>query len=246
MQYRKDKKGRDLLCAVNFSPNTYEDYRIGVPAHRQYRPIFNTDAEIYGGDGFGDAEPVKVEAIPSHGKEQSAAIKIPAFGAVFLRGEGTLPKPKKAGKAEESAENAPAEEEKISVGQKAVQALKSIRAPRAAKAEETEGTEVAPEARPAKRRGRKPKTEQAPENPAQTGEEAKPVRRRGRKPKAEQAAEKPMETGEETKAVKKRGRRPKTEQTSEETREEKGTEEKKPRARKTRVKKVEVKKPEET
>ena len=48
----------------------------------------------YGGDGFGDTEPVPVEAIESHGKEHSAAIRIPAFGAVFLRGEGTFPKPK--------------------------------------------------------------------------------------------------------------------------------------------------------
>ena len=31
-----------------------------------------------------------------HGKEYSAAIRIPAFGAVFLRGEGTFPKPKAA------------------------------------------------------------------------------------------------------------------------------------------------------
>ncbi|MCI9460785.1 MAG: 1,4-alpha-glucan branching protein GlgB [Oscillibacter sp.] len=91
---RKDKKGRDLLCAVNFSPNTYEGYRMGVPAHKQYTPVFNTDAAEYGGDGFGDTEPVPVEAAPSHGKEHSAAIRIPAFGAVFLRGEGTFPKPK--------------------------------------------------------------------------------------------------------------------------------------------------------
>ena len=91
---RKDKKGRDLLCAVNFSPNTYEGYRMGVPAHKQYTPVFNTDAAEYGGDGFGDTEPVPVEAVESHGKEHSAAIRIPAFGAVFLRGEGTFPKPK--------------------------------------------------------------------------------------------------------------------------------------------------------
>ena len=93
---RKDKKGRDLMCAVNFSPNTYEDYRMGVPAHRRYTPVFNTDDPAYGGDGFGDKEPVPVEAIPSHGKEHSAAIRIPAFGAVFLRGEGVFPKPVKS------------------------------------------------------------------------------------------------------------------------------------------------------
>ena len=98
---RKDKKGRDLMCAVNFSPNTYVDYRIGVPNHRRYVPVFNTDDPAYGGDGFGDTEPVKVEAIPSHGKEYSAAIRIPSFGAVFLRGEGTLPKPRRKKEAKE-------------------------------------------------------------------------------------------------------------------------------------------------
>ena len=92
---RRDKKGRDLMCAVNFSPNAYTNYRMGVPPHRRYVPVFNTDDPAYGGDGFGDSEAVAVEAIPSHGKEYSAAIRIPAFGAVFLRGEGTLPKPRK-------------------------------------------------------------------------------------------------------------------------------------------------------
>ena len=98
---RKDKKGRDLMCAINFSPNTYENYRLGVPARRKYVPVFNTDAVEYGGAGFGDTEPVMVERIPSHGKEQSAAIRIPAFGAVFLRGEGKLPKPRKKKEAKE-------------------------------------------------------------------------------------------------------------------------------------------------
>ena len=101
---RKDQKGRDLLCAVNFSPNTYENYRMGVPAHRKYVPVFNTDDTVYGGDGFGDREPVMVEAIPSHGKEHSAAIRIPAFGAVFLRGEGTYPKPRKKKQASNELE----------------------------------------------------------------------------------------------------------------------------------------------
>ena len=101
---RKDKKGRDLLCAVNFSPNTYENYRMGVPAHRKYLPVFNTDDTAYGGDGFGDTEAVPVEAIPSHGREHSAAIRIPAFGAVFLRGEGKFPKPRTKKQAKELAE----------------------------------------------------------------------------------------------------------------------------------------------
>lgn len=95
---RKDKAGKDLMCAINFSPNTYDGYRLGVPEHQFYRPVFNTDAVEYGGDGFGDTEDVAVERIESHGKAQSVAIKIPAFGAVFLRGMGR--KPRKAESAE--------------------------------------------------------------------------------------------------------------------------------------------------
>ena len=98
---RKDRKGRDLMCAVNFSPNTYENYRMGVPPHRRYVPVFNTDDPAYGGGGFGDTAPVTVEAVPSHGKEHSAAIRIPAFGAVFLRGEGAFPKSRKKQQAKE-------------------------------------------------------------------------------------------------------------------------------------------------
>jgi len=90
---RKDRQGRDLLCAVNFSPNSYENYRMGVPGHRQYVSVFNTDAPEYGGGGWGDASPVPVERIASHGREYSAAIRIPPFGAVFLQGEGSFPEP---------------------------------------------------------------------------------------------------------------------------------------------------------
>ena len=42
-----------------------------------------------------------VEAVPSHGKEHSAAIRIPAFGAVFLRGEGAFPRTRKKQQAKE-------------------------------------------------------------------------------------------------------------------------------------------------
>jgi 1,4-alpha-glucan branching enzyme len=92
---RRDKKGRELLCAVNFSPNAYENYRVGVPARRTFVPVFSTDDPLYGGGGFCDTEPVAVEAVPSHGKEHSLVLRIPPFGGIFLRGAGIFPKTKK-------------------------------------------------------------------------------------------------------------------------------------------------------
>ena len=88
---RKDKAGNEVLCAVNFSPNTYESYRVGVPARKRYVPVLNSDDPAFGGSGFGDTKAVKVEKIPSHGKEQSVSIKIPSFGGVIFKSWGKLP-----------------------------------------------------------------------------------------------------------------------------------------------------------
>ena len=104
---RRDKAGRELVCAINFSPNTYEEYRFGCPPAKEYAEVFNSDAKIYGGTGAVNETPCKVEWTPSHGQESSVAIRIPPFGAVFLRGQGKLrakPQPKKAKDADAPAE----------------------------------------------------------------------------------------------------------------------------------------------
>ena len=89
---RRDQAGNELLCAVNFSPNDYENYRVGVPPRKRYVPAFTTDAPEFGGSGFADTKPLAVKDTPSHGKEQSVTLRLPAFGAVFLRGEGSFTK----------------------------------------------------------------------------------------------------------------------------------------------------------
>ncbi|MCI2057438.1 MAG: 1,4-alpha-glucan branching protein GlgB [Oscillibacter sp.] len=122
---RKDKAGDDLLCAINFSPNSYEDYRIGVPDRKRYVPAFNTDAPEFGGEGFGNRKPVAVEAIASHGKEHSIALKIPPFGGVFLRGEGTFSTAKKPEKRKPAEKAEKGNNVKKPTGKKTVGAHKS-------------------------------------------------------------------------------------------------------------------------
>lgn len=84
---RRDKRGNALLCAANFSPNFYENYRVGVPTDSKYVPVFNTDSAAYGGAGFGDQEPVPAEPVASHGQSGSVRLKIPPFGTVFYQAE---------------------------------------------------------------------------------------------------------------------------------------------------------------
>jgi 1,4-alpha-glucan branching enzyme len=89
---RRDWAGHELVMAVNFSPMALEDYRFGVPAKKTYEEVFNTDAELYGGSGVGNPEPIITQTVPSHGQPCSIAVRIPPLGAVFLRGKGRFPK----------------------------------------------------------------------------------------------------------------------------------------------------------
>jgi 1,4-alpha-glucan branching enzyme len=76
----------DVLIAVcNFTPVVRYGYRIGVPAADQYEEVFNSDSARYGGSNVGNMGLVDVDAIPSHGREQSLSITLPPLAAVYFR-----------------------------------------------------------------------------------------------------------------------------------------------------------------
>ena len=86
---RRDRKGRELIAAVNFSPVAQGEYRFGVPPKKRYREVFTTDCAEYGGTGeWRNEKTVEVLPIPSHGREQSICVKLPPLGAAFFAGEG--------------------------------------------------------------------------------------------------------------------------------------------------------------
>jgi 1,4-alpha-glucan branching enzyme len=86
---RRDREGRELIAAVNFSPVGQAEYRFGVPPKKTYREVFTTDLTAYGGTGdWCNEEPIETEGIPSHGKPCSLCVKIPPLGAAFFSGEG--------------------------------------------------------------------------------------------------------------------------------------------------------------
>ena len=85
---RRDREGRELIAAVNFSPVAQGEYRFGVPPKKRYREVFTTDCAEYGGTGeWRNEEPVEVRPVPSHGREQSLCVKLPPLGAAFFAGE---------------------------------------------------------------------------------------------------------------------------------------------------------------
>ena len=86
---RRDRRGRELIAAVNFSPVAQGEYRFGVPPKKRYREVFTTDCAEYGGTGeWRNEKTVEVLPIPSHGREQSLCVKLPPLGAAFFAGDG--------------------------------------------------------------------------------------------------------------------------------------------------------------
>lgn len=93
---RRDRRGHELICAVNFAPVPWDNYRFGVPAAARYEVLFNTDDACWGGSGCAlpAGSRIDVDEIPSHGRETSLSLTIPPLGAVLLRREGKRPRKK--------------------------------------------------------------------------------------------------------------------------------------------------------
>jgi 1,4-alpha-glucan branching enzyme len=85
---RTDRSGRPVLFVVNFTPVPRHRYRVGVPVGGRWTELLNTDAEVYGGSGQGNAGGVGADDVTMHGRAHSLALVLPPLGAVFLAPEG--------------------------------------------------------------------------------------------------------------------------------------------------------------
>lgn len=82
---RWDREGKPLVVVANFSPIHRKGYQVGLPFPGTWAPVFNTDAEEFGGAGLGDTAPIKSVDIPCHDQEQSMAIDLPPMSVMIYR-----------------------------------------------------------------------------------------------------------------------------------------------------------------
>lgn len=86
---RKGKQAKDdLTVLLNFVPEVYEDYRIGVPKKAWYKEVFNSDALDFGGSGRVNEGYLEAEDIPMHGQPYSICIKTPPIGGCLIKRVG--------------------------------------------------------------------------------------------------------------------------------------------------------------
>ena len=77
-----------LACVANFSGGPHENYRIGLPRAGRWTEVINTDGDVYAGSGVGNLGAVETEPTPWHGLPQSATLRVPPLGTLWLRWDG--------------------------------------------------------------------------------------------------------------------------------------------------------------
>ena len=83
-RYGHDAQDVTVVIA-NFTPVTYESYRMGVPTSGTYVEVLNSDQHIYGGSGVINYDPLISEAKTAFGYDNSVSLRIPPLGVVYLR-----------------------------------------------------------------------------------------------------------------------------------------------------------------
>ena len=82
---RSDGKDSFIACAVNFTPQPYLNYRIGLPFDCELIEILNSDREEFGGSNLYNGTTLHAEEIPQEEHSFSCEIVLPPLAAVFFR-----------------------------------------------------------------------------------------------------------------------------------------------------------------
>ena len=100
---RIDKKGNEIIAIFNFTPNSFDEYRIGVPNEGSYKVVLDTSLEQFGGSTIAKHPAYKTKKKAMHGFEQSIGLKLSGLSGIYL--EKIAKKPSKS-KAKESGTKA--------------------------------------------------------------------------------------------------------------------------------------------
>ena len=79
------EKTKAVTVLLNFQPEVYSDFRIGVPYPGQYRELLSSDAKEFGGSGKENPEVLKAEPVPCHGEKWSVRATVPPIGGILLQ-----------------------------------------------------------------------------------------------------------------------------------------------------------------
>jgi 1,4-alpha-glucan branching enzyme len=81
---RPSEHGREIICVGNFSAVTRKGYRLGLPREGAYRPVINTDAEVYSGSGTFPVDTLVAEENPLREFQYSVTVDLPPLATLLF------------------------------------------------------------------------------------------------------------------------------------------------------------------
>jgi len=86
------RKGKDaagtILVVGHYTPVTRSNYRVGVPYAGYWREMINSDAEIYGGHGYGNGGGAGTVPEAWNGQAQHLNLVLPGNSTLIFKFEG--------------------------------------------------------------------------------------------------------------------------------------------------------------
>ena len=79
------EKTKAVTVLLNFQPEVYSDFRIGVTYPGQYQELLSSDATEFGGSGKENPDVLKAEPVPCHGEKWSVRVTVPPIGGILLQ-----------------------------------------------------------------------------------------------------------------------------------------------------------------
>ena len=73
-----------FLIVLNMRPETYHNYRIGVPIKGEYSELINSEKDIYGGCNMCNYQPLLSEKISAHNLSNSISIEIAPYAGIIF------------------------------------------------------------------------------------------------------------------------------------------------------------------
>ena len=73
-----------MIAIFNWTPNSFTDYKIGVPENATYKVVFDTSLEKFGGKKPKLSGTYKAKKVAMHGFEQSISVKLNGLSAIYL------------------------------------------------------------------------------------------------------------------------------------------------------------------
>ncbi|MGN0459052.1 MAG: 1,4-alpha-glucan branching protein GlgB [Eubacterium sp.] len=89
---RMNKKGEELITVFNWTPNSFNSYKIGVEQEGKYKVVFDTALSKYGGDRSRLAGTYKSKKGAMHGFDNYIDIKLHGLSAIYLKKVEDKPK----------------------------------------------------------------------------------------------------------------------------------------------------------